>query len=122
MTAIWANFMPQYFYLLLQVIYNPPRVFNPRVTPLPLPLYIGHSLGEVKVYNEIIKREEQEEQTTMTKSFENHEVISILTKEARRSMDHEHFEDAALKLHRCLQLEDEPEWRPVFSITFATLS
>jgi len=47
----------------------------------------------------------------MIKSFENHEVISILTKEARRSMNHEHFEDAALKLHRCLQLEDEPKGR-----------
>ena len=32
-------------------------------------------------------------------------------KEARHSMDHEHFEDAVLKLQRCLQLEDEPEWR-----------
>jgi tetratricopeptide (TPR) repeat protein len=68
-------------------------------------------LGEVKVYNEIIKREEQEEHTTMTKNFENHEVISILTKEARRSMDHEHFEDAVLKLQRCLQLEEEPKSR-----------
>jgi tetratricopeptide (TPR) repeat protein len=68
-------------------------------------------LGEVKVYNEIIKREEQEEQTTMTKSFETHEVISILMKEARRSMDHEHFEDAVIKLQRCLQLEDEPKGR-----------
>jgi len=47
----------------------------------------------------------------MTKSFENHEVISILTKEARRSMDHEHFEDAVLKLQRCLQLEDKSESR-----------
>ncbi len=47
----------------------------------------------------------------MTKSFENHEVISILTKEARRSMDHEHFEDAVTKLQRCLQMEDEPRRR-----------
>jgi len=68
-------------------------------------------LGEGKVYNEIIKREEQEEQTTMTKSFENHEVISILMKEARHSMDHEHFEDAVIKLQRCLQMEDEPKSR-----------
>jgi tetratricopeptide (TPR) repeat protein len=32
-------------------------------------------------------------------------------KEARHSMDHEHFEDAVIKLQRCLQLEKEPESR-----------
>lgn len=47
----------------------------------------------------------------MSKDYETHQIISILMKEARHCMDHEHFEDAVLKLQRCLQLEDEPEWR-----------
>ena len=38
----------------------------------------------------------------MTKSFETHEVISILKKEARHSMDHKRFEDAVLKLQWCV--------------------
>ena len=47
----------------------------------------------------------------MEKSDEPHQIISVLIKEARHSMDHEHFEDAVLKLQLCLQLEGEPEWR-----------
>ena len=47
----------------------------------------------------------------MSKDYETHQIISILMKEARHCMDHEHFEDAVLKLQRCLQLEDEPESR-----------
>ena len=47
----------------------------------------------------------------MDKSDKTHQIISVLMKEARHSMDHEHFEDAVLKLQRCLQLEDEPESR-----------
>jgi tetratricopeptide (TPR) repeat protein len=47
----------------------------------------------------------------MDKSDKTHQIISVLIKEARHSMDHEHFEDAVLKLQRCLQLEDEPESR-----------
>jgi len=47
----------------------------------------------------------------MEKSDKTHQIISVLMKEARHSMDHEHFEDAVLKLQRCLQLEDEPESR-----------
>jgi tetratricopeptide (TPR) repeat protein len=47
----------------------------------------------------------------MDKSDKTHQIISVLMKEARHSMIHEHFEDAVLKLQRCLQLEDEPEWR-----------
>jgi tetratricopeptide (TPR) repeat protein len=49
----------------------------------------------------------------MDKSNKTHQIISVLMREARHSMDHEHFEDAVLKLHRCLQLEDEPESRAV---------
>jgi tetratricopeptide (TPR) repeat protein len=48
----------------------------------------------------------------MDKSDKTHQIISVLMKEARHSMDHEHFEDAVLKLQRCLQLENEPESRP----------
>jgi len=47
----------------------------------------------------------------MDKSSKTHQIISVLMKEARHSMDHEHFEDAVLKLQRCLQLEDEPKSR-----------
>jgi tetratricopeptide (TPR) repeat protein len=47
----------------------------------------------------------------MDKSDKTHRIISVLMKEARHSMDHEHFEDAALKLQRCLQLEEEPKSR-----------
>ena len=47
----------------------------------------------------------------MDKSDKTHQIISILMKEARHSMDHEHFEDAVIKLQRCLQLKDEPESR-----------
>jgi len=47
----------------------------------------------------------------MDKSDTTHQIISVLMKEARHSMHHEHFEDAAIKLQRCLQLEDEPESR-----------
>jgi len=47
----------------------------------------------------------------MDKSDKTHQIISVLMKEARHSMDHEHFEDAVIKLQRCLQLEDEPESR-----------
>jgi len=47
----------------------------------------------------------------MDKSDKTHQIISVLMKEARHSMDHEHFEDAVMKLQRCLQLEDEPERR-----------
>jgi tetratricopeptide (TPR) repeat protein len=47
----------------------------------------------------------------MNKSGKTQQIISVLMKEARHSMDHEHFEDAVLKLQRCLQLEDEPESR-----------
>jgi hypothetical protein len=39
----------------------------------------------------------------MDKSDKRHQFISVLMKEARHSMDHEHFEDAVLKLQRCLQ-------------------
>jgi tetratricopeptide (TPR) repeat protein len=47
----------------------------------------------------------------MDKSDKTHQIISVLIKEARHSMDHEHFEDAVLKLQRCLQLEEEPKSR-----------
>jgi tetratricopeptide (TPR) repeat protein len=47
----------------------------------------------------------------MDKSDRTHQIISVLMKEARHSMDHENFEDAVIKLQRCLQLEDEPESR-----------
>ena len=47
----------------------------------------------------------------MDKSDKTHQIISVLMKEARHSMDHEHFEDAVLKLQRCLQLEEEPKSR-----------
>jgi hypothetical protein len=40
----------------------------------------------------------------MDKSDKTHQIISVLMKEAHHSMDHEHFENAVLKLHRCLQL------------------
>ncbi|MGO8988303.1 MAG: tetratricopeptide repeat protein [bacterium] len=44
----------------------------------------------------------------MDKSDKTHQIISVLMKEARHSIDHEHFEDAVIKLQRCLQLEDGP--------------
>ena len=47
----------------------------------------------------------------MNKSNKTHQIISVLMKEARHSMHHEHFDDAVIKLQRCLQLEDEPESR-----------
>ncbi len=47
----------------------------------------------------------------MDKSDKTHQIISVLMNEARHSMDHEHFEDAALKLQRCIQMEDESESR-----------
>jgi len=47
----------------------------------------------------------------MDKSDKTHQIISVLMKEARHSMAHEHFEDAVLKLQRCLQLEEEPKSR-----------
>ena len=47
----------------------------------------------------------------MNKSSETHQIISALMNEARHSMDCEDFEDAVIKLQRCLQLEDEPESR-----------
>jgi tetratricopeptide (TPR) repeat protein len=47
----------------------------------------------------------------MDKSDKTHQIISVLIKEARHSMNHEHFEDAVLKLQQCLQLEDEPKGR-----------
>jgi tetratricopeptide (TPR) repeat protein len=37
------------------------------------------------------------------------EFISFLMNQAHHSMDHEHFEDAVIKLQRCLRLENEPE-------------
>jgi Flp pilus assembly protein TadD len=49
----------------------------------------------------------------MDKSDKTHQIISVLMKEARHSMNHEHFEDAVLKLQQCLQLEDEPKGRTV---------
>ena len=47
----------------------------------------------------------------MDKSDKTHQIISVLVEEARHSMDHKHFEDAVLKLQRCLQLEEEPKSR-----------
>ncbi len=47
----------------------------------------------------------------MDKSDKTHQIISVLMKEARHSMDHEHFEDAVIKLQRCLQIADEPKGR-----------
>jgi len=47
----------------------------------------------------------------MDKSDKTHQIISALIKEARHSMDHEHFEDVVLKLQHCLQLEEEPKSR-----------
>jgi tetratricopeptide (TPR) repeat protein len=49
----------------------------------------------------------------MDKAEKIHQIISVLMKEARHSMDHDHFEDAVSKLQRCLQLEDEPERRTI---------
>lgn len=48
----------------------------------------------------------------MDKPDKTHQIISALMKDARHSMDHGHFEDAAIKLQQCLLLEDEPENRP----------
>jgi tetratricopeptide (TPR) repeat protein len=45
----------------------------------------------------------------MDKPDKTHQIISVLMKEARHSMDHEHFEAGVIKLQRCLQLEDEPK-------------
>ncbi len=45
----------------------------------------------------------------MDKSDKPHQIISVLMEEARHSMDQGHFEDAVLKLQRCLQLGDEPK-------------
>jgi tetratricopeptide (TPR) repeat protein len=39
------------------------------------------------------------------------EFISFLMNEARHSIDYGHFEDAVIKLQRCLRLENEPESR-----------
>ena len=47
----------------------------------------------------------------MEKSDKIHQIISVMMKEARHSMDHEDFEDAVLKLQHCLHLEDEPMGR-----------
>jgi tetratricopeptide (TPR) repeat protein len=47
----------------------------------------------------------------MNKSDKTHRIISTLMKVARHSMDYDHFEDAVIKLQRCLQLENEPESR-----------
>jgi tetratricopeptide (TPR) repeat protein len=47
----------------------------------------------------------------MNKSGKTQQIISVLMKEARHSMDHEHFEDAVIKLQRCLLWEDESENR-----------
>jgi len=47
----------------------------------------------------------------MEKSDKIHQIISVMMKEARHSMDHEDFEDAVLKLQHCLHLEDEPKGR-----------
>jgi len=47
----------------------------------------------------------------MNSSEKTHQVISDLIKEARHSMDYEHFDDAVIKLQRCLQLEGEPKSR-----------
>jgi len=47
----------------------------------------------------------------MDKSSKTDQIISVLMREAHHSMDHEHFEDAVIKLQRCLQLNDEPSWR-----------
>ena len=47
----------------------------------------------------------------MDKSEKTHQIISVLMKEARYSIEHGHHEDAVLKLQKCLQLEDEPGWR-----------
>jgi tetratricopeptide (TPR) repeat protein len=47
----------------------------------------------------------------MDKTDKTDQIISALMKDARHSMDHEHFEDAVIKLQRCLQSEDESEWR-----------
>jgi len=47
----------------------------------------------------------------MNKSNKTHQIISVLMKEARHSMAHEHFEDAVIKLQRCLQLENDPMGR-----------
>jgi tetratricopeptide (TPR) repeat protein len=47
----------------------------------------------------------------MDKSGKTQQIISILMKEARHSMDHENFQDAVIKLQRCLQLENEPKSR-----------
>ena len=47
----------------------------------------------------------------MNKSTKTQQIISVLMNKARHSMDHEHFEDAVIKLQQCLQLENEPESR-----------
>jgi tetratricopeptide (TPR) repeat protein len=68
---------------------------------------IGHLLGEVCIYNRFINQGG----LNMDKSDKTDQITSALMKEARHSMNHKHFEDAVLKLQRCLQLEDEPESR-----------
>jgi tetratricopeptide (TPR) repeat protein len=47
----------------------------------------------------------------MDKSYKTHQIISGLMKEAHHCMDHEHFEDAVIKLQRCLLLKNEPKGR-----------
>ena len=47
----------------------------------------------------------------MDKSDKTHRIISFLINEAYYSMDHDHFQDAVIKLQRYLPLEDEPESR-----------
>ncbi len=47
----------------------------------------------------------------MDQSDKTHQIISVLMKETRHSMDHENFEDAVIKFQRCLQMEDEPKSR-----------
>jgi tetratricopeptide (TPR) repeat protein len=68
---------------------------------------LGHLLGEVSIYNRFVNQGD----LNMDKSDKTHQIISVLMKEARHCMDHEHFEDAVLKLQKCLQLEEEPKSR-----------
>jgi hypothetical protein len=38
----------------------------------------------------------------MDKSNKSRQIIPVLMKEARHSMNHDHFEDAVIKLQQCL--------------------
>jgi tetratricopeptide (TPR) repeat protein len=49
--------------------------------------------------------------TKMAKDRSTHQIISVLMKSARHSINCQHYEDAVIKLQQCLQLKDESRGR-----------